>query len=248
MDIKKEIIEKRSNLMIVFQTHTLELMSLWSIILIFIFGGLSVLLALISSFVSNEVSDRVQKESSEKIADAKVVAAKAEEGAAIANMKIEKQKEENALLQLRAAELEKETAVARLEQEKLKATVAWRELTEEQITALTKSLRGHSGGMQIHYVANDPEVLMYATQFAEAAKKSGWRVGVGSVLLSSSPATGIYIENEQQPETSILCSAFQNAGIGFVSGKPAISGGFITMNPAEAYQGAVLFIGNKPRR
>jgi len=103
----------------VFSTSSLEWIFQYATIFAAIFGGLSLTLALISAFSGYEVSDRLQKESNEKISEANV---RAEEAKSV------------------AAEANKIAEGERLERVKIEEKLSPRRISIEQQKSLSKKL------------------------------------------------------------------------------------------------------------
>ena len=171
-------------------------------------GATSVASAFISAVVGYQISDIVQSDADQRIAEA----------AARGN---EAQVEAECHAHERAAILEKEAADAKLEQEKLKAQLAWRELLPETLDNLQRHLSVRTGSVIIKHVANDPEALSLSIQLANIFIAAQWQlIGTASVTYADTLVTGLFIPNENGPDENFVREAFTAAGISFSTKNP----------------------------
>lgn len=162
-----------------------------------------------------------------------------------ANVEVAKANENAAAAQARAAALEKEAAEARAEQERLKAQFAWRTLPQDLATQLENALAQHPGKINIQNVANDPEALYLAIQFANLFGRAHWQVATMSLTMGGTLIFGLWIPDSPAPDTANVQAAFRAAQIGFSTNALPTSG--VSMGMGGTLQGApTLFVGSKP--
>jgi len=177
----------------VFSTSSLEWIFQYATIFAAIFGGLSLTLALISAFSGYEVSDRLQKESNEKISEANV---RAEEAKSV------------------AAEANKIAEGERLERVKIEEKLSPRRISIEQQKSLSKKLSslanvdGVRQSVAVFPTSSSFESSRLADEIANTLKAAGWDVNRNAVtfghsysvsgigLLTSSNSRGIAVANE----------------------------------------------------
>jgi len=136
----------------------------------------------------------------------------------------------------------KEALQARIEQERLKAQFAWRVLPNEISADLERHLSQHPGKINVQYVANDPEALYFAIQFANIFVNAKWEVQMLAMQIAGTAIFGIWIPDSPSPDTAIARDAFGAARIGFSS--DVLPRGGIGFGGAIE-NAAILFVGSK---
>jgi len=159
---------------------------LWTMWGGFVLTAVGAALAVVSSFVSYQVSDVIQAEADKRIAAA-------EQSSLAANTEAAKANEAAAHAQERAALLEKQAADARLETEKLKQAVAWRSISADQVTTLRRALSATTGAVNLRYMDGDPEALAFAVQLSHVLAAAGWQVASGAWKPSNTILFGLFI-------------------------------------------------------
>jgi hypothetical protein len=142
----------------------------------------------------------------------------------------------------RAAELANEAAQARAEQERLKAQLAWRTLSPQVLSQLEEPLSRHPGKINVQHVANDPESLYLAIQFANLFGKANWQVQMLSVTMMGAAVFGLFLPDSTSADTAVIRGIFQTAHVDFATGALPQA----TMAMGGTIQDApILFVGSK---
>lgn len=208
-------------------------------------AGIAGIIAASSAFISGyfgyQLSDKIQKISDERIAEAQREAALGNENAALANQ--------------RAVMLENEANHAKLELERLRSVVAWRTLdaTTSDLMALALT-RGH-GSLTIAYVQNDPEALSFAIQiehiFVRANTILGykaWTILIDPRLTTSKLYFDIYISGRNTEIVKCVRDAFSDRHIPFSTDDTPNEGvqvGNLSMGPSPLTTDALIMVGSK---
>jgi hypothetical protein len=167
-------------------------------------------------------------------ADAETKAANAMQAAGQANERATEFEKDAAELQSSAANAQKDAASAKertasLEKEAAEANeraavimkeTAWRQFTPKQISDLTSSLQTQSGKLVFAWIANDPESLSLALQFANLLASfpgKPWDMVNSAKVYPVNLVWGIRIPDvpAATPTVQILRDAFIHAGIAF---------------------------------
>jgi hypothetical protein len=152
--------------------------------------------------------------------------------------------ERAAKLEKETAQAQKETAQARLEQERLKAQLAWRALTPEISAQLGTFLSQHPPGkINVQHVANDPEALYLAIQFANAFAAAKWEIQMLAVTMAGAVVFGVWVPDSPSADTATVRAALETIHVGFSTNVLPPGGMAFGGTIADA---PILFIGSKP--
>jgi hypothetical protein len=179
-------IGKDGNLVLGFSLPFWQSVFFWATVIAAIASGIGVTAAFVSAMVGYQISDMVQSEADQRIADAHE----------------------------RASALEKEAADARLETERLKQVVAWRFISPETASKLKEILAAKPGNVNLRYIDGDPEALFLAIQFSKILTDSNWQVAPGSRKVNAI-IFGIILPDPSSHEMKVLRDAFSAAKIVF---------------------------------
>ena len=145
-------------------------------------------LSAISSANKDRQLDRYKVEAAERISSAEAIAKKAQEASSLADE--------------RSKGLALEAENAKLETERLKAQMAWRTIPHDISAKLKEILSTTPAKVNIQHVANDPEALYLAIQIANIFGEAKWEVQMLAVTMAGSLVFGIFVPDNQSPETS----------------------------------------------
>lgn len=161
-------------------------------------GAIATVIIVWTGTVKEEHWDIMRSRSNERIAEAKLGAAKADENAAIANAAAATANERAALLEVEAA--------------KLRGAAAWRRLTVEQHEKLKESLDGQSFEVWTSFVGADPESTVFRNDIDKALSAGGLKTKFFS---GWSVAVGLQITDTPGPQRDALIRAFTAASLPF---------------------------------
>lgn len=172
----------------------------WATVVAAVSGGIGISAAFVSAMVGYQISDIVQADADERIAEA---TARGEEARAEAGKAHE-----------RAAALEKEAAEARVEQERIKVRLASRRLTAEQYKILTGVLRGHPMDIVLSFAQGDPEARLYADDIGKVLFLDATEPKLSSVF-STQVMLGLKVHprSDKDDDAALVITAFKEAGI-----------------------------------
>lgn len=185
-------------------------------------------LSAISSANKDRQLDRYKVEAAERISSAEAIAKKAQEASSLADE--------------RSKGLALEAENAKLETERLKAQMAWRTIPHDISAKLKEILSTTPAKVNIQHVANDPEALYLAIQIANIFGEAKWEVQMLAVTMAGSLVFGIFVPDNQSPETSLIYSGFSQVQIDFSQDPlPPAGMGFGGSIP----NAPIVFIGSK---
>lgn len=227
-----------------YSIHLWELVFRWATISALVFGGFGITAAFVSAWIGYELTDVVQKDADKRILEASTKGDEARAEAEKAKSEIASAQLEIASAKERAASLEKEAAQARAEQERLKQIVSWRVLSKEAGEKLVSLLAKNKALITLAYVGADPEVLGLAIQFSKIFEAAHWQVLSSAMTFSSQLVFEIRLPGPENETVQLLRSAFNQAGISFVTEDvPQPDMSFARSAPEKP--AATVFIGSK---
>lgn len=202
-------------------------------------GVAAAMAAFTAGYVAYELGDAIQRESTERVADAGRAAAAANEAAGKANASAAAANE-------RASVLEKEAASARLETAQIMKSTAWRQLQPNQIAILKAQFSKNPGKLTLEWIFNDPESIALAIQFSNVLRESGWSFGFIAQTFPTAVIWGVHIPDTEADETKSLREALTAAGISFSTDALPSGGGMSFQNAGpKTPAGAILLVGSK---
>jgi hypothetical protein len=203
--------------------------ALWTETILLIIGNLLIGLGLIVEYFAIRgtitATREDDRESDEKLTEAKTIAAQALE---------------------RAAALEKEAAEARERTAEIEKLTAWRRITPEQYSSITKAIRDIIPEIDliVECEYSDPESFVYARQIAWAFEQAGvTKIRAGANTILSPGVFGVSISAAPQTDLLSVIDAFAAADIELVSRDINLSRQFSHRPPAP---NLYLFVAPKP--
>jgi hypothetical protein len=149
----------------------------------------------------------------------------------------------------RAAKAELATAEAKLETERLKKEVAWRTLDPDTAGRLVAELSRRPSRVILVFISADPEATAYCAQFVDVFRRAGWKYEVVGRTFHGPPigifvAHGVSWSAAIQVEIDSLRDALIRAGITVDKSAGAVEATELKFRDATA--DVKVIIGHKP--